>query len=73
MTGEGDASDQDIFCQPRTDPDDEDNVDLGQALVNDPIVGVDHVLLDEHGPGALQPKPLASPLAMLPHNGQCTS
>ena len=34
--------------------------------VNDPITGVDVVLFDKHGPGALEPKELTSPREMTP-------
>ena len=35
-----------------------------KALFNDPITGTDVVLLDEHGPGALEAQPLPSPPTM---------
>ena len=38
----------------------EPQVDVSQAMLDDPIVGSKHVALDEHGPGGLGPKPLAS-------------
>lgn len=44
--------------------DDPEEVDIKKALLEDPIVGTDMVVLDEHGPGALQPSPLPSPRPM---------
>ena len=47
--------------------DDGDNgVDLRDALFDDPIVGVEHTLLDENDLGARKPNPLASPKPMSP-------
>ena len=46
------------------DSDEEPEVDLGKAMFHDPIVGVDKVLLDEHGPGALTPHARSSPRPM---------
>ena len=50
---------------PGSDLHDED-VDLSLALPNDPIVGVEHVLRDEQGPGAREARPLPSPPSMTP-------
>ena len=42
-------------------------VDNTKALINDPIVGVDRVVLDDKtGPGALDARPLPSPKGMTP-------
>ena len=35
-----------------------------QAMLDDPIVGVEHVLFDEHGAGARKPNPLPVPKPM---------
>ena len=44
--------------------DDPEEVDMRKALLSEPIVGVDKVLVDENGPGARQPTPLPSPRPM---------
>ena len=44
----------------------DDEVDLREALVDDPIVGIETVVFDEHGPGALEARPLRTPPAMTP-------
>ena len=44
----------------------EEIVDLKEALFADPIVGVELVVADEHGPGALPTIPLATPHPMTP-------
>ena len=46
--------------------DDPEEVDMKNALSSEPIVGLDKVLMDEDGPGALQPTPLPSPRRMTP-------
>ena len=62
---------------------DEEEVDMRQALLDDPIVGIEQVVETEHGPGARQPRPLPSPkpmsaaqkaihdLSHLPHDPAC--
>ena len=63
---EGGSPDQDL-CQPcAVDEDEEELVDFGKALINDPIVGVEQVVLDEQGPGALEAVPMKSPPSMSP-------
>ena len=42
----------------------EPEVDLKDALLDDPIVGVEAVTWDEHGAGARQARPLPTPKAM---------
>ena len=44
----------------------EEDVNLKDALFDDPIIGHGQTLLDEHGPGALEPLPLATPPTMTP-------
>ena len=44
----------------------EEIVDMKTALPSDPITGVEQILLDEHGPGALEARPLSSPPTMTP-------
>ena len=39
---------------------------MKEALPSDPIVGVEQVIMDSHGPGALAPRPLTSPRSMTP-------
>ena len=39
----------------------DEDVDFKLALLDDPIVGIEHVVANEHGPGALVAKPLPSP------------
>ena len=46
--------------------DDGTSVDLKDALFSDPIVGVERVNVTEHGPGALEARPLTTPPAMTP-------
>ena len=42
-------------------------VDNSKAMINDPIVGMDRVVLDDKtGPGALDARPLPSPKGMTP-------
>ena len=43
----------------------EDDVDLKNALFDEPIVGKGHVLMDENGPGAIEPN-LSTPPPMTP-------
>ena len=45
-------------------PDDPEEVNLKDALLSDPIVGLEKTILDEHGPGAREPSPLPSPRSM---------
>ena len=42
----------------------EEEVDMQKALLADPIVGAKSVVMDQHGPGAIPAKPLASPPSM---------
>ena len=61
----------------------EEEVDMREAMLDDPIIGVEQVIHDEHGPGALKPRPLPTPKAMtaaqkavhdlshLPHDPGC--
>ena len=61
----------------------EEEVDMRQALRDEPIIGVEQVIHDENGPGALKPRPLPTPKAMtaaqkavhdmshLPHDPGC--
>ena len=44
----------------------EEEVDMKKALLADPIVGTKSVVMDQHGPGAISAKPLASPPSMTP-------
>ena len=44
----------------------DEDVDLDLADIDDPIVGVERVISDEHGPGALPPRPIPSPPSMTP-------
>ena len=59
-----------LLCAPCVGEDslfgDDEAVDLELAMLDDPIVGVERVLADEHGPGALAPKPLPTPPSMTP-------
>ena len=47
-------------------PEEEEEVDLSKALLNDPIVGVEVVVSDHHGPGARKARPLPTPRRMSP-------
>ena len=61
----------------------EEEVDMKLALLDEPIVGVEQVIHDAHGPGALKPRALPSPkpmtaaqkairdLSHLPHDPAC--
>lgn len=63
--------------------DDPEEVNMKDALLSEPIIGVEKNVIDEDGPGALTPSPLPSPRAMtpaqkavhdlthLPHNNGC--
>ena len=44
----------------------DDDVDFKLADLNDPIVGVERVIADENGPGAISAQPLACPPSMTP-------
>ena len=44
----------------------EEEATMHDAVLDEKIVGKDNVTLDEHGPGAIQPKALSSPRRMLP-------
>ena len=44
----------------------EEPVDLSKAMLSDPIVGVEAVIHDEHGPGARRAKALPTPKPMSP-------
>ena len=44
----------------------DDVVDPNQIAHHDPITGVEATVLDENGPGALEPKPLSTPPDMTP-------
>ena len=63
MVSNGDQS----LCQPcQGEEEEEELVNMKDALFDDPIVGHEQVLLDEQGPGALDPVPLTSPPSMTP-------
>ena len=63
----------------------EEEVDTDLAMLDDPIVGVERVLVDQHGAGAIEAKPLSTPpsmtpaafmkhcLAHLPHHPGCST
>ena len=55
-----------VLCRPCVDVGGDDDVDTDLALLEDPIVGVERVLSDQNGPGAIDAKPLASPPSMSP-------
>ena len=40
--------------------------DMKDAVLDDKIIGVEATTMDEHGPGALEPKFLPTPNRMLP-------
>ena len=46
--------------------DKEEELNPKDVVVDDPIVGEKFVTLDEHGPGALEPKPITSPREQTP-------
>ena len=46
--------------------DDEPAVNFGHAKLNDPIIGVKHVVSDEHGDGAITAEPMKAPKSMTP-------
>ena len=46
--------------------DDEPDIDVGEALASDPIVGTEATLHDEHGPGARAAVPIKAPAEMSP-------
>ena len=58
----GDDGTETLLCGVCADED----IDLKQALFDDPIVGRGPTLLDEHGLGALEPRELSSPPTMTP-------
>ena len=47
-------------------PEEELEVDMGLAMLDDPIVGVEAVLSNQHGPGARPARPLRTPKQMSP-------
>ena len=53
-----DAADQHV--------EEEEDVDLSKAMLNDPIVGVEVVISDHRGPGARRARPLPTPKRMSP-------
>ena len=63
LKGEADDQDNFDFCRPCVE---EEDVNFDDALLGEPIVGAEQVVLDEHGPGALEPTPLASPTSLTP-------
>ena len=75
-TPDQDCSDEPMLCAPCVNEGmlvggwvngvDEEEVDTDLALLDDPIVGVERVLDDHHGPGAIEAKPLSSPTSMTP-------
>ena len=54
------------MCRPCVDVGDDEDVDVDLAQLDDPIVGVEQVLADQHGDGALDAQPIASPPSMTP-------
>ena len=46
------------------DVDDEPAINFGHVQLKDPIVGVEEVISDEHGAGAIPASPLRSPKSM---------
>ena len=44
----------------------DDDVNFDLALLDDPIIGIERVISDKNGSGALDPKPLSSPPSMTP-------
>ena len=66
-TPEGRPWDADLAAEHednKASTDADEAVDLKHALMNDPIVGVEQVILDEHGPGGREAVPLRSPSSM---------
>ena len=59
--GEGDGDDEASGSDNIGDP---ELVDMKDALPSEPIVGVERVIMDQHGPGAVAPKALSSPQGM---------
>ena len=48
------------------DSEEEPEVDMGLAMLDDPIVGVEAVLSNQHGPGARPARPLRTPKHISP-------
>ena len=65
-TGGGAGEAQASLKQQSLSAPDEEDVDVKLALFDDPIVGVEVVTRDEHGPGALEARALPSPPTMTP-------
>lgn len=42
----------------------EEEIDLSKAMLDDPIVGIDKIISDQHGPGSLAAKSLPTPKPM---------
>ena len=60
-------SEDESLCQPcAVQGGDGEDVDLKEALFDDPIIGSGHTLCDSNGLGALEPRALASPPSMTP-------
>ena len=60
---------EDMLCMPCVEENlfgEDEDPDLKLADLDDPIVGVERVLSDQHGPGALEAQPLATPPSMTP-------
>ena len=61
------GDDSSLVCQPcAVDYGIDEDVDVDLALFDDPIVGVERVVADQHGPGAIAARPLSSPPSMTP-------
>lgn len=56
--------DEPLVCAPCVAVEEEKPADLKKALFDEPIVGYEQTLLDEHGTGALDPLPPSSPRPM---------
>ena len=54
------------LCRPCVDVGEDEDVNFDLADLDDPIVGVEHVLSDKDGAGALEAQPLSSPPSMTP-------
>ena len=44
----------------------EEELNPKDVIVDEPIVGKEFITLDQHGPGALEPKPITSPRELTP-------
>ena len=63
---DGEAAVEEVQGDEHSQEEEEEVIDPKQMALDEPVTGVDVVLFDENGPGALEPRAISSPKDMTP-------